>query len=86
MKSAADDPLGSVISTGSLGLGGFTVSRFTTGSLVAAWFPNSPQGEPAYHADCVGGEPIGELPATLYGKTGAVVGGGGIRSLTDCCR
>ena len=85
LKSAADDPLGPVMSTGPLGSGGFAVSQFTIRSPVASWFPDSPQCEPVSQADCVGGEPIGVLPATLFGKMGAVVGGGGIRSLTACC-
>ena len=60
--------MGPVMSTGSL--------------LVTAWCPASPRCEPVHQADCIGGEPIGALPATLFGKTGAVVGGGGICSLT----
>ena len=54
--------------------------------FVAAWFPDSPRCGPEHQADCIGGEPIGVLPAVQFGKTGAVVGGGGIRSLAACGR
>ena len=83
-KSATDDPLGPDRSTCPLGPDGFMVSRFTIRSTVASWFPDSPRCGLVRQADCAGGVPIVELQAVLCGKTGAPVGGGGMRVATAC--
>ena len=62
-------------------LGGCMVSRFTTWSTAAAWFPDSPRCEHVPQADCAGGVPIAAASAELHGTMGAADGGGGMRVL-----